>query len=122
MSAAHDPPAADLQALVDAIADALVDRGLIASPSTSAIRVVSASQLAELLHRDRRWVYEHAHELGGFRYGDGPKARLGFDLAAVQEWKQRRRDAFARSARARPKSTQGGLMSARPSALIRFED
>ena len=112
---------ADMQALVDAIADALVERGLIASPSTSAIRVVSARQLAELLRRDRRWVYEHAHELGGFRYGDGPKARLGFDLAAVQEWKQRRRDAFAKSARTRPKRTPGGLMSARAGALIPFE-
>src|SRR6185312_14390609 len=82
MSADRDPTTADMQALVDAIVDALVERGLIGSPTTSAIRVVSAGQLAELLRRDRRWVYAHAQELGGFRYGDGPKARLGFDLAA----------------------------------------
>ena len=121
MSPDQGTATADMQALVDAIADALVERGLIGSPATSAIRVVSARQLAELLRRDRRWVYEHAHELGGFRYGDGPRARLGFDLAAVQEWKQRRRDAFAKTARTRPKRAPGGLMSARAGALIPFE-
>ena len=44
-----------------------------------------------MLGRDRQWVYDHADELGAFRYGDGPRARLGFDASTVEQRKRRRR-------------------------------
>lgn len=42
--------------------------------------MLTVSQLAQHLHLNRAWVYEHADELGAIRLGDGPKARLRFDL------------------------------------------
>jgi hypothetical protein len=38
--------------------------------------------------RSRPWVYEHAAELGAFRFGPGPKARIGFDREAIERWKR----------------------------------
>jgi hypothetical protein len=123
MTANRDPAAADVQALAEAVADVLVARGLAVAPSGSAIRVVSASQLAELLKRDRRWIYQHAHELGGFRYGDGPKARLGFDLAAVEQWKRARTSAFSGSVQPHRRRGSTGLLNAtQQRALIPFDD
>ena len=45
--------------------------------------LVDASRLAKHLGLTRAWVYEHAHELGAIRVGNGPRARLRFDIAAV---------------------------------------
>jgi hypothetical protein len=42
--------------------------------------MLTVSQLAQYLHLNRAWVYEHAEELGAIRVGNGPKARLRFDL------------------------------------------
>lgn len=42
--------------------------------------MLTVSQLAQHLHLNRAWVYEHADQLGAIRLGDGPKARLRFDL------------------------------------------
>jgi hypothetical protein len=44
------------------------------------VGMFTVSQLAQHLHLNRAWVYEHADELGAIRLGDGPKARLRFDL------------------------------------------
>jgi len=52
--------------------------------------VLTTTDVAEILGRDRRWVYAHAEELGAFRYGDGPKGRLGFDLEVIDRWKRER--------------------------------
>jgi hypothetical protein len=35
-------------------------------------------------------VYEHAAELGAFRFGTGPKARIGFEREAIERWKRER--------------------------------
>ena len=51
-------------------------------------RVLDAAAVAMMLGRDRQWVYDHADELGAFRYGDGPRARLGFDVQTVEHWKR----------------------------------
>ena len=68
---ASRPTPDELQALAEAVADVLQERGLVvASPSVSA-RVLDAGAAAELLGRDRQWVYAHADELGAFRHGDG---------------------------------------------------
>ena len=78
----------DIRAVAVALADVLFERGLVAVGSPAL--VLNASQVADLLGRDRQWVYAHAGELGAFRYGDGPKARIGFDLVTVEQWKRER--------------------------------
>jgi hypothetical protein len=90
-----------IAAVVDALADAIVPevatqiveqvRAMLATP-TSAIRpqVINAARLAERLGVTRGFVYEHADELGGVRLGDGPRARLRFDLdRALEAWNAR---------------------------------
>ena len=42
--------------------------------------LVTAATLADYLGVSRAWVYENALRLGAVRLGDGPKARLRFDL------------------------------------------
>jgi len=81
----------DVRAVAEALADVLAERGLVVSAApASPARVLDAAQVAVLLGRERHWVYEHAGELGAFRYGDGPRARLGFDLIAVERWMRER--------------------------------
>jgi hypothetical protein len=41
---------------------------------------MDAAQLARHLGLTRAWVYQHADELGAVRIGNGPRARLRFDL------------------------------------------
>ena len=77
----------DVRAVAEALADVLIERGLVVSAAgASSSRVLNASEVGRLLGRDRQWVYDHAAELGAFRFGDGPKGRLGFDLATVERW------------------------------------
>lgn len=80
---------ADVHQIAEAIADLLAERGLIvyAGPSVSA-RVLSAREVSKLLGRSTPWVYAHATELGAIRMGNGPKARIGFDLATIEQWKR----------------------------------
>jgi len=47
-------------------------------------RYVDAATLARTLDVDRDWVYARARQLGAVRLGDGPKARLRFDLERVR--------------------------------------
>src|SRR3954470_8132482 len=47
--------------------------------------LVDAHSVAAELQVERDWVYAHASELGAVRLGDGPKARLRFDLRHVRE-------------------------------------
>jgi hypothetical protein len=85
------PPEGQIRAVAEALADVLMERGLlVAAGSASPARILDAAQVGAMLGRDRHWVYAHARELGAFRFGDGPKARLGFDLAAIERWKRGR--------------------------------
>ncbi len=55
---------------------------------------MTAKELATHLKLNPAWVYEHAEELGAIRTGDGPKARMRFDLhTATQALKQHRKEA-----------------------------
>jgi hypothetical protein len=45
--------------------------------------LVDAQALAVVLGVSRDFVYEHADELGALRLGNGPKARLRFDVDAA---------------------------------------
>jgi hypothetical protein len=106
----------DIRAVAEALADVLVERGLVMPASAaSPARVLDAAQVAELLGRDRQWVYAHAGELGAFRYGDGPKARIGFDLPTVEQWKRERQihNTSAPRRRDRRRSTGIGVGAAR---------
>jgi hypothetical protein len=78
----------DVRAVAEAVVDVLEERGLVVSALEQPARVLDAVQVGRLIGRDRRWVYAHAEELGGFRYGKGPRARLGFDLAVIERWKR----------------------------------
>lgn len=48
-------------------------------------RMVTAKVVAERWGIDRRWVYEHAEQLGAHPLGDGPRPRLRFDPIEVAE-------------------------------------
>lgn len=57
----------------------------VAGSETSAdAGLVDATALAERLGVTRAFVYEHADELGAIRLGDGPRARLRFDVEAAE--------------------------------------
>ena len=47
--------------------------------------LVGVREIAEYLSVNPSWVYEHAAELGARRLGDGPRARLRFSVAEVDE-------------------------------------
>jgi predicted DNA-binding transcriptional regulator AlpA len=119
VSADSEPAAIDVRALAEAVVDVLAERGLamVVAPQ----RVLSAAQVAQLLGRSLQWVYAHAGELGAFRYGDGPKARLGFDHARIERWKRER--VIEAPARRRPISrARAGAVGTAPVSLIPYDD
>jgi hypothetical protein len=79
----------ELRAVAEAIVDVLEERGVVTG-SAGPSRVLDAAEVARPLGRDRQRVYDHAGELGAFRFGDGPRARIGFDLAALKARRSRR--------------------------------
>jgi hypothetical protein len=48
-------------------------------------KMISAAKVSELWGVSRRWVYDHAEELGALRLGSGPRPRLRFDPEEVAE-------------------------------------
>jgi hypothetical protein len=53
---------------------------------------MTVKELAHHLKLNPAWVYEHAEELGAIRTGNGPKARIRFDLhTATNALKQHQR-------------------------------
>jgi hypothetical protein len=113
-------PLEDVRAIAEILADVLTERGLAAKPVRSR-RVLNAADVAELLDRDRRWVYAHAEELGAFRYGGGPKGRLGFDLDVIERWKRERQLATARERAPRRGRPPKGLTHSHPVTLLPYE-
>ena len=108
----------DLRAVAEALADVLVERGLLVSAEAeSSLRVLDAAQVGTLLGRDRQWVYDHAGELGAFRFGDGPRARIGFDLATVERWKRERQIRQTNSQTPRTRSQPKGRAASAPRLL-----
>jgi hypothetical protein len=80
--------AAEKQATADRIAEALAERvAALLLPHLRAElvpprapRLLDAAELAEALGVTRGYVYDNAERLGAERLGDGPRARLRFDL------------------------------------------
>lgn len=121
MSGANEAALGYVRAVAEALADVLEERGLlVAGVHASPARVLDAAQVALLLGRDRQWVYDHASELGAFRYGDGPKARIGFDLAMVESWK-RDRQVLKTTRRSPSTSHRSARRAGTASSLIPYE-
>jgi len=121
MTADGHPGLADVHAIAEAVADVLAERGLVvyAGPGASA-RVLNASEVSKLLGRSAPWVYAHATELGAIRMGNGPKARIGFDLSNIEQWK---RDNRIRPPEARKEPRRGRRQNtaSRAANLIPYE-
>lgn len=114
-------PLDDLRAIAEVLADVLAERGLVATGPSRPQRVLTAAEVAEILDRDRRWVYAHAEELGAFRYGDGTKGRLGFDVEVIERWKRERQLATTRNRAPRRGRPPKSLSLTRRTALLPFE-
>jgi hypothetical protein len=54
-------------------------------PAAAGEKKISAAKVSELWGVSRRWVYDHAQELGALRLGSGPRPRLRFDPDEVAE-------------------------------------
>lgn len=69
-------------ATVEAIAERVAE---LLAPTVNDSELVDAAEIARRFNVTRDYVYEHATELGAVRLGDGPRARLRFDLERVVE-------------------------------------
>jgi hypothetical protein len=69
----------DIEAIAGRVA------ALLKRPGTSAARLLAPKELASALNVSLDYVYEHAADLGAMRLGDGPKARLRFDLHTARQ-------------------------------------
>lgn len=57
---------------------------LLERPGPSVYQLLDPKELARALNVSLDYVYAHAVDLGAMRLGDGPKARLRFDLQTAQ--------------------------------------
>jgi hypothetical protein len=71
---------------IDAIAERAARRvvQLLQRPGPRAYQLLGPKDLAVALNVSLDYVYAHAADLGAMRLGDGPKARLRFDLQTAQ--------------------------------------
>lgn len=80
----------DIEAVAERAAHRVVQ--LLERPSAGVFQLLEPKQLAQALNVSLDYVYAHAADLGAMRLGDGPKARLRFDLntaqTAIRERKQ----------------------------------
>ncbi|HME02864.1 MAG TPA: hypothetical protein VKG38_07495 [Solirubrobacteraceae bacterium] len=85
---------------IDAIAERAARRvvQLLQRPALGAYRLLGPKDLAEALNVSLDYVYAHAADLGAMRLGDGPKARLRFDLHTAQAAMRARKQPPARVA------------------------
>jgi hypothetical protein len=77
---------------IDAIARRVLELAAGADPdrSSSGTGLLTVSEVARRLNVSQHWVYAHKRDLGAIRLGQGPKARLRFEVAAVLEALMRR--------------------------------
>lgn len=74
-----------IEALAAALAEALAGEGPTRSADGKEPRMISAEEVSRRWGVGRRWVYNHAEQLGALRLGDGRRPRLRFDPAEVAE-------------------------------------
>jgi hypothetical protein len=70
---------------IEAIAELVVDRLTQETTPRAGIGLATAAEVAELYGVSVSWVYANKRRLGAVLLGDGPKARLRFDLEHVAE-------------------------------------
>jgi hypothetical protein len=83
--AAADLTPEAIEAIAKRVAELLAARTAAAAqpaPVTPA-RLLDVAEVARHLGVTRAWVYQHARELGAVRIGGGPRARLRFDVEAL---------------------------------------
>lgn len=104
---------ADVEAIAQRVAELVLDAGATAT----ATRWLTAEQVAARLGLSRATVYERADELGAVRIGSGPRGRLRFDAAVIDDALTARGEGRAsnapeptprRASRRRPRPTTGG--------------
>ncbi len=82
------PSFVDDDGLLDVLADRLADR---LAARLSAVEpppaLLDAREVARRTGKTRRWVYEHARELGAVALGSGPRPRLGFSPDVIAQLK-----------------------------------
>jgi hypothetical protein len=69
----------DIEAIAGRVA------ALLKTPVPPAGGLLNPKELAEELNVSLDYVYEHAADLGAMRLGDGPKARLRFELHTAKQ-------------------------------------
>jgi hypothetical protein len=79
-------------------------------------RFLTPSQVAERFAVSRKWVYDHADELGATRLGHGPRARLRFDSKIVSQTLERQNAASSEGAK--PQDASSVSESGRTGALL----
>ena len=86
MSAGSAKPAGEVRLDLESI-EALAQRlaELLAPKEEAPGRLITAEEVAYRWGVGRRWVYDHADELGAHRLGGGPRPRLRFDPDEVAE-------------------------------------
>jgi phage tail tape-measure protein len=104
----------DLRDLADLVADRLAR--LAPGPVAG---VVDAKQLAAMLGVTPGFVYEHSAELGAMRLGDGPRARLRFDVQRAREAMTMRAPATPEPPRRRSRRPPSATSSSAPLLPIR---
>ena len=104
----------DIEAIAQRVAQLLRDE----PESEPSVRLVDAATVAERLGVERDWVYAHATQLGAVRLG-GPRGRLRFDLAAVEQ-KLGERPAPSRSSEGVIRSRRGPTSRQGPRDLIPY--
>ena len=72
----------DIEAIAERAAYRVVQ--MLDRPGRPAHQLLDAKELARELSVSVDYVYAHAVDLGAMRLGDGPKARLRFDLRTAQ--------------------------------------
>ena len=72
----------DIEAIAERAAHRVVQ--LLERPSPGAYKLLDPKELAAALNVSLDYVYAHAADLGAMRLGDGPKARLRFDLQTAR--------------------------------------
>jgi len=72
----------DIAAIAERAAHRVVQ--LLERPAPGPYQLLDPKALATALNVSLDYVYSHAADLGAMRLGDGPKARLRFDLRTAQ--------------------------------------
>lgn len=79
----------DDEGLLDTLADRLADRlaARLSAVEPPPPALLDAREVAQLTGKTRRWVYDHARELGAVPLGTGSRPRLGFPPDVIAQLK-----------------------------------